>query len=88
MRTSTRRLTVLWVVLLALTLLSAEVLRNAQLEIGGTLLMAAVVLVTLTKARIIGLHYMELKGAPWPLRAAFEAWLVVVSVAILFLHTR
>ena len=83
---SLKRQTMLWLALLFLTLLSAEVLRRRG-DIGGySIDVTAVLLVTLIKARIIGLDFMELRGAPRRLRLAFEAWLVMVSLGILFLH--
>ena len=83
---SLKRQTVLWLALLLLTLLSAEVLRKLGDIAGYSIDVTAVLLVTLIKARIIGLDFMELRGAPRRLRLAFEAWLVMVSLGILFLH--
>jgi len=83
---SLKRQTVLWLALLLLTLLSAEVLRRRGGIVGYSIDVTAVLLVTLIKARIIGLDFMELRGAPRRLRLAFEAWLVMVSLGILFLH--
>ena len=84
---SLKRQTMLWLALLFLTLLSAEVLRRRVDIVGYSIDVIAVLLVMLIKARIIGLDFMELRGAPRRLRLAFEAWLVMVSLGILFLHT-
>lgn len=35
------------------------------------------------KVRLVLLQFMELKEAPWPLRLAFEAWVLIVSGLIL-----
>jgi hypothetical protein len=83
---SIRRQTICWVMLIALTLLSAGILRNLGYLIGIFARVAALVLIMFVKARIIGLDYMELRKAPLPLRAAFEAWLLIVCFAILVLN--
>jgi hypothetical protein len=39
------------------------------------------------KIRLIGLYFMELRHAPWPLRLAFECWVVGLCLAVLgFYH--
>ncbi|WP_340314512.1 cytochrome C oxidase subunit IV family protein [Rhizorhabdus argentea] len=67
----------IWVLLVALTLISyiswAES-SVADARLAGT----AVLLLAFLKARLIGLHYMELRDAVLPLRILFEAWVVVV----------
>lgn len=43
-------------------------------------------IVAFIKVRFIGLHFMELRGAPLPLRLVFEAWVIVVCTAIVSLY--
>ena len=39
------------------------------------------------KMRLIGLYFMELRHAPWPLRGAFELWILAVCGGVLgFYH--
>ena len=40
-------------------------------------------LIAVFKARVIVLHYMELKHAPLPWRLAFEGWVVIAASLIL-----
>lgn len=54
--------------------------------------------VAVFKARLVGLHFMELKSAPWALRGVFEAYLpdsvrvvkraLLVSVTVSAWHRR
>lgn len=46
------------------------------------------VLVASFKVRLVGLHFMELRRAPWALRLLFEAWALLVCVMILLLYWR
>ena len=42
----------------------------------------AILMIALLKARAVILYYMAVRCAPWPLRLAFEAWVVLVTVMI------
>src|SRR5882757_4614916 len=86
--TSSRRQTMVWVMLILLTVVSAEVLGNRGFIVGNSIRVSTVILVTFVKGRLVGLDYMELRTAPWLLRLAFETWLVVISCLILFLYMR
>jgi hypothetical protein len=46
----------------------------------------AMIVVAFIKVRFVGLHFMELGHAPWPLRLLFEAWVVVVCIILLVLY--
>jgi Prokaryotic Cytochrome C oxidase subunit IV len=75
-----------WLVLIAATLLSYAL--GAEHGVGSTV--AVVVLgIAAIKVRLIGLDFMELRGAPMPLRAAFESYCLalwaVLSGLYLFL---
>lgn len=48
----------------------------------GGLATIGVLAVAFFKVRLIGLHFMELRGAPTPLRAMFEGYVVLVPVAL------
>ena len=80
------RVAISWTILIALTFLSAEVLRTPGHRGGHLIGVSAVLFVTLGKARIIGSEFMELRGARLILRLAFDAWLAVVGSAIFILQ--
>jgi caa(3)-type oxidase subunit IV len=82
--TTTRRVTVVWGLLLLLTFGSFVV----GIEQGaGTSSAAAVVIIgiALFKVRLIGLHFMDLRDAIRPLRLIFEGYLVVVFAVLVFI---
>lgn len=74
-------LTLVWATLVVATLLSwwfgAE---------GGRLAAVAVVAVAFFKLRLIGNHFMEVRGAPLALRAVFEAYCISVCAMILVFY--
>ena len=75
------RVTLVWVGLMALTCLTtwglSKDLFSPAVAVVGMFLIAAV------KVRYVMLDFMELRHAPTPVRIAFEAWPVVVTVMIL-----
>jgi hypothetical protein len=77
------RITAAWALLVVATLVSFE---SAQAENERRWASSAVLLISLLKARIIGLEFMELRSAPWALRLAFELWVVGVCAALLGLY--
>lgn len=76
-----------WAVLVTLTL--AQWVIGSQTASGGAHETASLVIfvVAVFKARLVGLHFMELRAAPWALRGLFEffcfALFVVLSVMYL-----
>lgn len=75
------RLTKVWIGLLTGTCVSTWLLSmdmfSPAVAIVGIFLIAAV------KVRFVMLDFMELREAPIGARAAFESWIVVVTVLIL-----
>jgi hypothetical protein len=75
------RVTWVWLVLIALTCATtwglSKDLFNPAVAVVGNFLIAAV------KVRYVMLDFMELRNAPVPVRAAFEAWPWVVAAIIL-----
>ena len=64
--------TITWITLITATLASfatAELLPQRSVAIAAILLAAAF------KARLIMHHYMDLRSAPFSLRATFDVWL-------------
>jgi hypothetical protein len=41
-----------------------------------------VLILSLFKVRLVIMHFMEIKSAPWLLRFAFEAWLLIMFLVI------
>lgn len=75
--TATRRVTLVWVLLLALTFGSFVV----GIEQGaGFASVGAVIIVGIAmfKVRLIGIHFMDLRAAPLVLRALFEGYVLAV----------
>lgn len=79
------RLTVIWALLIAATLISVEAV-NGFFGNRGQATAVAVVIVAFIKIRFVGLDFMELRHAPKLARIAFEAWIVVVCAAIVIVH--
>jgi len=79
--TATHRVTVVWLALLGLTFASFLI----GIEQGtGVASAAAIVIIgiALFKVRLIGIHFMDLRVAPHPLRLIFEAYVLVVFVVL------
>ncbi|HZZ51697.1 MAG TPA: cytochrome C oxidase subunit IV family protein [Pseudonocardia sp.] len=81
MRLLRERVTIVWLFLIVATCTSTWLLsKNAfspAVAVVGIFLIAAV------KIRFVMLDFMELRTAPIPVRVAFEAWIVVVTLLIL-----
>ncbi|MDT5367244.1 MAG: hypothetical protein QOC62_1675 [Mycobacterium sp.] len=76
-----RRLTLVWILLLALTFGSFVI----GIEQGaGFAAQAALIIIgiALFKVRLIGLHYMDLRNALLGLRLVFEGYLLAVFTAL------
>jgi hypothetical protein len=75
-----------WLMLIAATLLSYVLGADHGI---GSVMAVAVLGITAFKIRLVGLDFMELRGAPIPLRAAFESYCLglwgVLSGLYLFL---
>jgi heme/copper-type cytochrome/quinol oxidase subunit 4 len=52
--------------------------------VGAQTAATAVILIAGFKARLVFLHFMDLRTAPLPWRLAFEAW-AVISVAVILI---
>ena len=79
--TASRRITLVWILLLALTFGSFTI----GIEQGsGFAAQAALIIIgiALFKVRLIGLHFMDLRSAIVPLRMMFEGYLIAVFTAL------
>ncbi|MCK9504101.1 MAG: cytochrome C oxidase subunit IV family protein [Porticoccaceae bacterium] len=77
----------IWLLLVALTTMSWEVGDGgASAGIGTSLVTPLLLLVAFFKVRLVGLHFMELKTAPLPLRILFESWVAAVCGLLLLIY--
>jgi hypothetical protein len=77
-----RRTTVVWIALLV-AICATWWLGTGHVGPRDCALLAMVLTIVIAFAKIslIGSEFMELRGAPLPLRAAFSLWVVVVGSA-------
>lgn len=78
------RATIVWFVLAAATVLSVLV---GDHSFGIADLASAIVLaIAFVKVRIVGSEFMELRGAPLPMRLVFDVWVIVVCAVLIVLY--
>ncbi len=77
------RLLRLWGVLIIITLISLESIHLKGHVIDERVQAAIVIILAFVKVRLIILDFMEVRGAPRPLRFALEGWVVVMSIALM-----
>lgn len=80
------RLTWVWLLLSAATLLSFEV--SGGSSVGIKLAGVAVIVVAFVKVRYVILEFMELRHAPRPFRIAAELWPLIICSALIVLYLR
>jgi Prokaryotic Cytochrome C oxidase subunit IV len=73
------RPTFVWLALVAVTVVSWAV--GADHEVGSEIAVLVLVLAAI-KVRFVGLDFMELRNAPLLLRAAFEAYCILLWVVL------
>ncbi|WP_370501048.1 cytochrome C oxidase subunit IV family protein [Mycolicibacterium sp. jd] len=79
--TATRRVTLVWALMIALTFASFLVGVEQSVDAANAAAVAIVGL-ALFKVRLIGIHFMDLRVAPLPLRLIFEGYVLAVFVAL------
>jgi hypothetical protein len=67
-----------WILLVALTVISWTLGSSHDVAFGHTGASVLILVVAVVKVRFVGLFFMELRNAPWPLRIAFEVYCVVL----------
>jgi heme/copper-type cytochrome/quinol oxidase subunit 4 len=77
-------ITVVWLVLVILTLISWRVGTDAGLH--AHLAALIVILVAFIKVRFVGLYFMELRDAPLPLRGLLEGYCIVVCTTLIIMY--
>jgi hypothetical protein len=80
----TRRVVVVWLVLVAATVASWTVGINHGIDYR--LSTALVLVVTFVKVNLVGMNFMELREAVLPLRAIFNAFCIVVCVGLIGMY--
>jgi heme/copper-type cytochrome/quinol oxidase subunit 4 len=75
-----------WLLLMAATIVTTWVLTKDGITVR--IATVSIVLIAAIKVRLVLLHFMELRHAPVPLRAIFEAWVVAVSGALIVIYLR
>lgn len=77
------RITVIWLLLVAATVLSWESVEGLRwvhdLRLAGVIVMA----IAFLKTRFVMLDFMELRHAPLPIRLFAEAWWVFVGLIVI-----
>jgi uncharacterized membrane protein len=76
------RVTAVWAVLVTATVLSFT-LGVEDGKGGHPLLSSIIIVIALFKVRLVGLYFMELRDAPFQLRAIFEAYCLLVCGVLL-----
>lgn len=81
MTSSDRLATLVWFVLMIATVITTWVLsKNSFSATEATL---ATIAIAGWKVRLVLLHFMEMKHAPWLPRLLFEGWIVLAMLVIL-----
>jgi len=81
-----RRITAVWIFLILATGLSWQFGHGFGFGDNVAYATVAILIVSFIKIRFVLLDFMELRYAPRPLRAAFEAWMVIVCATLVFLY--
>lgn len=76
--------TAVWLFLMLATIATTWWLsKDSVAPVIGTV---AIVAIAAFKVRLVLLHFMELRGAPRPWRLIFEAWVLIVTAAIVGIY--
>jgi caa(3)-type oxidase subunit IV len=78
------RISIVWLVLIAATLVSWKV--GTDHGVHAHLATVIVLLVAFIKVRLVGLYFMELRESPLPLRLIFEGYCVVVCTTLIIMY--
>jgi caa(3)-type oxidase subunit IV len=82
---TTKGSAIVWAALVVFTVISFA-LGGEHLVDNKTLAAAIVLGIGAFKVRLVGLHFMELRGAPVALRAVFEGYCVVLFLALMGIY--
>jgi heme/copper-type cytochrome/quinol oxidase subunit 4 len=73
-----------WLLLMAATCATTWWL--AKESLSATIGTVSILVIAAIKARLVLLHFMELKHAPWLVRLLFEVWILIVTAAVLGIY--
>ncbi|QII07302.1 hypothetical protein BH93_19760 [Rhodococcoides fascians A25f] len=73
------RIVVTWVILVLAAVVGPLLTLDSH---GGTVSAIVVLAIAAIKVRLVGLDFMELRHAPWELRAAFEIYCVALWLVL------
>lgn len=79
------RISLIWLLLITATLISWKVGTDHG-AITPHLATTIVIIVAFIKVRLVGLHFMELRHAPTPLRAILEAYCLIVPTTLVIMY--
>ena len=80
------RTTAIWVILVLASFLTWWLGMNGSgHQLVDRIMIAAVIVIAFFKAYLIGMEFMEVRGAPAVLRGLFTGWVVLFAVAIMTL---
>jgi caa(3)-type oxidase subunit IV len=82
---ATKGSAIVWAALVVFTVLSF-VLGGEHVIDSRTLAAVTVVGIAAFKIHLVGLHFMEIKGAPAALRVAFEGYCIALFVVLLGIY--
>jgi apolipoprotein N-acyltransferase len=80
------RLSAVWCLLVAATLLSWWLGTDHGFGAGASSASVVILAVAFMKARFVGLYFMELRHAPLVLRGLFEAYCLVVLAVVVTMY--
>jgi len=81
-------ITLVWLLLILLTAFSwwLSAAEGTQPMQAAHIATTSMFVVAFFKVRMVGLHFMEMRHAPWSLRALFELWAVATCGVIIALY--
>ena len=80
MQSSSKRITLVWIVLMTITCISTWGVSRDGIPLA--IATVAIFLLAALKTRLVLSHFMELRNAPQRWRLLFEAWVILVTAAI------
>lgn len=80
-----KKVAAVWVFLVAVTLFSLAMSTSQHISDPGEVTGMLILLLAFVKVWLVGMYFMELRGAPRLLRALFNGWCVAVGVGVVSL---
>jgi hypothetical protein len=81
------RTTAIWLILILASFLTWWLGTNdSRSQLSDRVMIAAVVVIALLKAYLVGMEFMEVRGAPAVLRGLLTGWVGLLAVAVTTLY--